>query len=152
MTKVNPTSWLLVVTLLLTLGIGSAIHADEAATKGDPAPADEDAAAQETAEVYLPPASEVITPFEVDRVVGQALGVKACIGRAESGGQQLPDKFWVEFVIQPDGSIRDAGLVDPSLRNSTLETCLADVLRTRSFPAFAGDANKTVKYPLFPTR
>jgi len=96
----------------------------------------------------LPAAIEVLNPESVDLVVGRAPAVQACLRKANREGLELPDKLWVEFTVQPDGSIRDAQVATLGLPEGELQQCLPDGIEQQHFPAFDSHNAKTIKVPI----
>ena len=106
------------------------------------------AAGLASADEPLPAPLDVLNPDSVDRVVCKAPAVQACLRKADRAGLELPDKLWIEFTVQPDGSIKDAEVATLGLPAGDLSQCLPDGIEQQQFPAFDSSNAKTIKVPI----
>lgn len=87
-------------------------------------------------------------PKEVIRRVVQTHinEVKDCYEAQLTTNKDLAGKVMVRFVINPNGKVTESAIEESSLKNTKVETCIADAIRNWEFPQPAG-GKVVVSYP-----
>ncbi|OGQ78926.1 MAG: hypothetical protein A2289_04050 [Deltaproteobacteria bacterium RIFOXYA12_FULL_58_15] len=67
--------------------------------------------------------------------------------KKKDGGNLLPAKLGIEFVVRPDGKVVDFGISDRHYRTGMLKNCMTKVFQRVSYPA-AGGSNCPIAIPI----
>jgi len=73
--------------------------------------------------------------------------IKYCYSKELTRNPNLAGKVSIKFTISPKGYVQQASVSQTTLRNATVERCMAQKIRTWKFPEPKGGGIVIVNYP-----
>lgn len=90
-----------------------------------------------------------LDPAIIDAVIKRHLAqIKYCYDRELPAKPKLHGKLVVQFVIESDGRVSTAKMHSSSMKDASVESCVADRFKKIRFPQPKGGGIVSVKYPL----
>lgn len=100
-------------------------------------------------EVSIAQEKGVLETTDVEDVLEQHVpAFTACYGRAGNAQRYVEGQVLLRIFVAGDGSVSDVHIVENSLGNYAIESCLADEARAIAFPAPQGGKPTDLEYPL----
>ena len=130
--------------------------AESAAVEPAPPAATEESAAPAPAEPAPTPASTPAQPADTRGkeqiqavIAGNRERVRACYDAAQKNDPAIQGDLVVAFVINPDGSVKDAEVLaqESEIHSPELDSCAIDVLKTLKFPPSSRGLESKVNFP-----